>query len=174
MRWLRVKDVIKELSLEKVCFLADEEATEALGAAIGVASAADGLIFLQGNLGAGKTTFSRGVLRGLGHKGRVKSPTYTLVEPYSQDGWQVYHFDLYRLSDAEELEYMGMRDFLDERSLCLVEWPEKGEGFLPTADLMISLQTKLNGREACLVAQTDKGRKMLENLTLQERIVMKS
>jgi tRNA threonylcarbamoyladenosine biosynthesis protein TsaE len=69
---------------------------------------------------------------------------------------------------------MGMRDFLDERSLCLVEWPEKGEGFLPTADLMISLQTKLNGREACLVAQTDKGRKMLENLTLQERIVMKS
>lgn len=168
MKSLRVKDIFKELSLEKVCFLEDEEATEALGAAVGVASAADGLIFLQGNLGAGKTTFSRGVLRGLGHKGRVKSPTYTLVEPYSQNDWQVYHFDLYRLSDAEELEYMGMRDFLDERSLCLVEWPEKGAGFLPMADLLIRLQAQANGREACLVAQTAKGIQILEALTLKE------
>lgn len=165
---LRGKDEFKEWSLEKVCFLADEEATEALGAAVGIASAADGLVFLQGNLGAGKTTFSRGVLRGLGFKGRVKSPTYTLVEPYSQDDWQVYHFDLYRVSDAEELEYMGMRDFLDERSLCLVEWPEKGEGFLPVADVRITLQPQAEGREAHLVGQTDKGKRILESLIIKE------
>jgi tRNA threonylcarbamoyladenosine biosynthesis protein TsaE len=150
----------------KTCFLANEAETEALGAALGVASHADGLVYLQGNLGAGKTTFSRGLLRGLGFQGRVKSPTYTLVEPYSDAHWQVYHFDLYRLSDPEELEYVGMRDFLAERCLCLIEWPEKGQGFLPIPDLWVILQVQEGGRRISFEARTEKGREMLERLVI--------
>ena len=143
--------------------LADEEATLRAGKALGEVVLA-GVIFLEGNLGMGKTTLTRGLIQGLGHQGAVKSPTYTLVEPYQLDGRQIYHFDLYRLSEPEELEYMGIRDYFDQAALCLVEWAERGEGMLPTPDLEIKLEPLEQGRKLSLSAITAKGRDLLQHL----------
>ncbi len=143
--------------------LADEEATLRAGKALGEVMLA-GVIFLEGNLGMGKTTLTRGLIQGLGHQGAVKSPTYTLVEPYQLDGRQIYHFDLYRLSEPEELEYMGIRDYFDQDALCLVEWAERGEGMLPTPDLEIKLEPLEQGRKLSLSAMTAKGRDLLQHL----------
>ncbi len=143
--------------------LADEEATLRAGKALGEVMLA-GVIFLEGNLGMGKTTLTRGLIQGLGHQGAVKSPTYTLVEPYQLDGRQIYHFDLYRLSEPEELEYMGIRDYFDQEALCLVEWAERGEGMLPTPDLEIKLEPLEQGRKLSLSAMTAKGRDLLQHL----------
>ncbi|MFE8072173.1 tRNA (adenosine(37)-N6)-threonylcarbamoyltransferase complex ATPase subunit type 1 TsaE [Marinobacteraceae bacterium S3BR75-40.1] len=144
--------------------LADAAATEALGAALARAGGDGGLIFLRGQLGAGKTTLTRGVLRALGHPGNVKSPTYTLVEPYESIRPPVYHFDLYRLADPEELEFMGIRDYIQAEHLCLVEWPERGEAMLPVADLEIALAVSGEAREVCCRAGTARGEKMNRNL----------
>jgi tRNA threonylcarbamoyladenosine biosynthesis protein TsaE len=97
------------------------------------------ILHLQGELGVGKTTLVRGFLRALGHTGAVKSPTYTLVEPYQINGRKIYHFDFYRLAMPEELEYMGIRDYLTEDILMVIEWPERGGEFTPAADLQIQL-----------------------------------
>ncbi|WP_415878765.1 tRNA (adenosine(37)-N6)-threonylcarbamoyltransferase complex ATPase subunit type 1 TsaE [Methylomonas sp. TEB] len=115
------------------------EDTEALGAALWQALPAKCLLFLYGDLGAGKTTLVRGLLRAAGHTGAVKSPTYTLVEEYEVDGRRLFHFDLYRLKDPEELEWMGMDDYLNQNALCCIEWPQMGAGFLPNADVEVSL-----------------------------------
>ena len=143
--------------------LADEEATLRAGKVLGEVVLA-GVIFLEGNLGMGKTTLTRGLIQGLGHQRAVKSPTYTLVEPYQLDGRQIYHFDLYRLSEPEELEYMGIRDYFDQEALCLVEWAERGEGMLPTPDLEIKLEPLEQGRKLSLSAMTAKGRDLLQHL----------
>ena len=122
------------------------------------------LIALQGDLGAGKTTLSRGLLIGLGHVGAVKSPTYTLVEPYDLAMGQVCHFDFYRLQDPEELEYMGFRDYLVESRLCLIEWPERGVGFLPEADILIEIAQLDEGRKVTLSGQSEQAKKIISQL----------
>jgi tRNA threonylcarbamoyladenosine biosynthesis protein TsaE len=123
------------------------------------------VIFLNGDLGMGKTTLCRGILRAFGHKGPVKSPTYTLVEPYNFYSSIVYHFDLYRLGDPEELEYMGIRDYFDEdNTLCLLEWPEKGGQFLPKADIAINITLTPGGRIVELVGYSKAGDKLVKQL----------
>ena len=123
------------------------------------------VIFLNGDLGMGKTTLCRGILRAFGHKGPVKSPTYTLVEPYNFDSSIVYHFDLYRLGDPEELEYMGIRDYFNDDCCCFIEWPEKGVGLLAKADLIINITYQDEQRSIHLKAETAHGETILLALT---------
>lgn len=118
-------------------------------------------LYLQGELGAGKTTFARGLLRGLGYSGLVKSPTYALVEPYEAGGRRIYHFDLYRLAAPEELEALGGRDYFAEGDLCLVEWPERAEGVLPPPDLLLRLSLAGTGRELDCEARAPAGERCL-------------
>lgn len=142
---------------ELTLHLADEEAMVAFGGHLARITQGHGLIFLEGDLGAGKTTLSRGIIRGLGHTGAVKSPTFTLVEPYEIGDIRAYHFDLYRLVDPEELEFMGIRDYFDEDALCLIEWPQQGAGFLPKADLTITIRPHNTGRALTLSPQGSRG-----------------
>lgn len=123
------------------------------------------MIELRGELGAGKTTLSRAIIQFLGHEGAVKSPTYTLVEPYEHIQPPVYHFDLYRISDPDELHYLGVESYFNESSLCLVEWPERGGGLLPEADLVITLEHTVPGRRISVNACSDKGHSVLECLS---------
>lgn len=127
--------------------LPDEAATAAAGAALAPAvKGRAGVIALSGELGAGKTTFVRGLLRALGHRGAVRSPTYTLVEPYDVDGHRVLHLDLYRLAGAADLTALGLREELDGKTLLLVEWPERAEGALPAPDLSLTFEHAPDGR----------------------------
>ena len=132
--------------------LADEAATLAFAALFAPHLRHGAVVYLQGDLGAGKTTFSRGLLQAMGHQGNVKSPTYTLVEPYIVADQQIFHFDLYRLRDPEELEFMGIRDYFTKGNLCLIEWPERGYGLLADADLDLRLQIDQNQRQLCVTA----------------------
>ena len=145
--------------------IADTQAMETLGAQLAGCAGEQGLVVhLSGDLGVGKTTLVRGMLRGLGHKGPVRSPTYTLVEPYEIGPRQVYHLDLYRLGDAEELEWIGIRDLLDADSLALIEWPERGAGVLPPADLEVQIEYRGEGRQLALVGKSDAGDRVIRQL----------
>ena len=156
-------------------FLADEAATVAVGDCLAKVlqwqdqqqQPKQALVtYLHGDLGAGKTTLTRGFVRGMGHQGNVKSPTYTLVEPYELPPWQVYHFDLYRLADAEELEFMGIRDYFSENCCCFIEWPEKGAGLLANADLIINIVYQEEQRVINLRACSPRGEAVLQQFTV--------
>lgn len=116
------------------------------------------VIYLEGDLGAGKTTLTRGILRGLGFGGRVKSPTYTLVESYAVSNLYLYHFDLYRFADPEEWEDAGFRDYFNPQSVCLIEWADKAEGFLPPPDWIIFLAPEGDGRRARIETCSELGK----------------
>jgi tRNA threonylcarbamoyladenosine biosynthesis protein TsaE len=139
----------------------DEAAMVVLGATLAEACEPGAVVYLCGGLGMGKTTLSRGVVQGLGHRGAVKSPTYTLVEPYQFGELEVFHFDLYRLGDPTELEFMGIRDYFGPHSFCLVEWPERGYGVLPPADLAITIAAAGSGRSLQVQARSDAGERIL-------------
>jgi tRNA threonylcarbamoyladenosine biosynthesis protein TsaE len=152
---------------ELIVNLVGEEAMMGFGARLAAVTGAVGVIFLEGDLGAGKTTLSRGLIRGLGHVGAVKSPTFTLVEPYEIGNLRAYHFDLYRLVDPEELEYLGIRDYLEEDALCLIEWPERGAGFLPKPDMTITIRPQAQGRSLLLSPQGSRGEAWCAALALE-------
>jgi tRNA threonylcarbamoyladenosine biosynthesis protein TsaE len=142
----------------------DEAATLALGAALARVLRPGLAIWLSGDLGAGKTTLVRGLLRALNYSGRVKSPTFTLVEIYAFSSFNLYHFDLYRFVDPGEWEDAGFRDYFNQASVCLVEWPEKGDGVLPSPDVEIRLDFDEDGRVAQLTGMTEAGRQCMERL----------
>lgn len=192
----------------------DENAMTELGAKLAKAAIPGTIIYLDGDLGAGKTTLVRGFLRSLGYSGAVKSPTFTIVEPYSLENnkfynyneleddlkpdnnnnsvtvsilgnslepanshgtanshkpvkshaQRIYHFDLYRLEDPEELEYIGIRDYLDGQAIALIEWPEKGYGVLPRADLIIKITHLSQGRKVELLSQSENGAVIVSKL----------
>jgi tRNA threonylcarbamoyladenosine biosynthesis protein TsaE len=139
----------------------------ALGGALGTVGGGALVIGIEGELGAGKTTLVGGILAGVGIAGAIRSPTYTLIEPYEAAGLQLYHIDLYRLSGPREVEALGMRDLLDERAVLLIEWPSRGAGALPSADLSVSIEYQGPGEQSRLLrahANSSTGDKLLEQI----------
>ena len=157
------------MTTDTLCLDVNTEAdTQELGERLAQGLRLGGIIYLEGDLGAGKTTLSRFLIQALGHSGSVKSPTYTLVEPYQIGELAVYHFDLYRLSDPEELEFMGIRDYFADGVVCLIEWPERGGDRIPAADLVVTLNRVKDGnnlRQAQIKAIGKKGQNLLGELT---------
>lgn len=148
----------------KTIQIADESAMFDLAGQLASLNLKRAVVYLFGNLGAGKTTFVRGFLRQLGYLKAVKSPTYTLVEPYSFEGFNLFHFDLYRLHNPKELDFIGLDDYFNDNSICFIEWPEKGAGWLPEPDLSCYIESKKVGREVKLVANTALGSDILKRL----------
>ena len=145
-------------------FLPDTEQTERLGRLLAQLHPAPAVIYLSGDLGAGKTTFSRGFIHACGHRGAVKSPTYTLIEPYELPVCKVFHLDLYRLHDPAELDFLGLEDLLAEAGVCLIEWPERAGAHLPPAELIISLQHANGARCVRLTAHQPRAEAWLQSL----------
>jgi len=144
------------------------EAMEEFGRQLGQNCKEGTRIYLRGDLGTGKTTLVRGFLRARGYAGKVKSPTYTLVEPYELAGIDIFHFDLYRLDHADELAYIGYRDYFGAQSIILLEWPEKADGLLVSPDLLVIIHMADQGRQLEIQGQSATGQKLL--LTIQQVI----
>jgi tRNA threonylcarbamoyladenosine biosynthesis protein TsaE len=143
--------------------LADETATLALGAALATGMQPGLVVWLDGDLGAGKTTLVRGLLRALGDTGPVKSPTYALVEIHVVSGLNLYHFDFYRFNQPEEYLDAGLDEYFADDGICLVEWPERASPYLPAADLHIRLTVEGEGRLASLESGSERGAQCLTN-----------
>ena len=144
--------------------LTSEKEMLGLGAILARLLRGEGVIHLSGGLGVGKTTLCRGILRAMGHLGAVKSPTFTLVEPYQISGSEVYHFDLYRLADPSELEYVGIDEYFGKSKLCLIEWPERGIGHLPRHDLEITIDVLGEKRIIGVRSNSQSGEKICTQL----------
>lgn len=166
--------ILHPMNSQQQIDLVDEQATLNFGSRLALATQAEqagvgdivegvgaahlgGIIYLQGDLGAGKTTLTRGFMRAFGYSGAVKSPTYTLVEPYEFELCNIYHFDLYRLADPEEVSYLGTDEYFAPANLCLIEWAEKGAKWLPQADLLIEIGAEGTGRRLSCQSLTEKG-----------------
>ena len=150
------------MTTKKELFLADESQQIALAKIVAQHLKSSFVMLLKGDLGVGKTTFARGFVQASGFDGVVKSPTYTIVEPYPIDANRMcYHFDLYRLADPEELEFTGARDYFNDNDVCLVEWPENAEGFLPPADWICEFSHYNEGRNLVISAMTEKGESLM-------------
>lgn len=149
-------------TVRRRCHLADEAATLAFGAKLAQELKPGMTFYLEGDLGAGKTTLVRGLLRALGHSGRVRSPTYTLAETYSLPAFELYHYDLYRMQDPREWLDAGFRDATDGRAVSLIEWPEKAAGWLPAPDVIIRLAITDDAREIECEATSPRGAHYLE------------
>ena len=150
--------------MNHVLRLADTAATEALGRALATTLPEQAVVYLEGDLGAGKTTLARALLQSLGVRGAVRSPTYTLIERYTPPSGDVAHLDLYRIADPEELYFLGLDDLATSVRLWLIEWPERGRGALPRPDLKLQLAVSTPGREARLTAVSEVGRGWIEAL----------
>jgi tRNA threonylcarbamoyladenosine biosynthesis protein TsaE len=151
--------------------LPDPDATDALGAALAATRPPRAVVFLHGDLGAGKSTLARALLRTLGVRGAIRSPTYTLIEPYRLDsGDEAVHLDLYRIAAAGELDFLGLDALSAQASLWLVEWPERGAGALPQADLLVHLETEGDGRVAVLEGRSETGREWLERAAMKHNL----
>ena len=142
----------------------DEDAMTGLAAALAGALQAPLVVYLQGDLGSGKTTFARALIQALGFPGRVKSPTYGLLEHYATDHFQVLHLDLYRIEKPGEMEFLGIEDLFDERTVLMIEWPERGVGALPEADLVIQFDHQGARRKLQLEARTTAARPLLAEI----------
>lgn len=160
----RVPEAPRRLSLE----LEDEVASLGLGQRLAATLPVRAVVHLQGDLGAGKTTLARALLRALGVEGAIKSPTYTLIERYPVEGGEVAHLDLYRIADPEELSFLGLDELADSARLWLVEWAERGAAFLPSPDLRIRLAVAGAGRRADLEALSEEGARWLIELSAQK------
>ncbi|WP_257387635.1 tRNA (adenosine(37)-N6)-threonylcarbamoyltransferase complex ATPase subunit type 1 TsaE [Tahibacter caeni] len=147
--------------VESELHLADENAVAALAVALAPVLVEGGVIHLHGDLGAGKTTFARALIAALGVSGRIKSPTYSLIESYRAGGLSIHHLDLYRIADAGELEWLGLDEIADGASLILVEWPERGGAALPRPDLVLEFAYAPVGRRLALRPQSPRGRSWL-------------
>lgn len=146
--------------------LPDAESQTAFGKRLAAILPSQMVIHLHGDLGTGKTTLARGILRGLGYQGPARSPTYTLIEPYEIGPRRVYHLDLYRLADPEELDYLGLRDLLGEAAIWLVEWPERAAGLLPAADLTIRIEYQREGRRLTLSPCNERTQELIGSLSV--------
>lgn len=142
----------------------DDTVMRLLGGKLALACRDDAVIYLRGELGAGKTTLVRGFIHGMGYRGTVKSPTYTLIEPYEAGERRIYHLDLYRVKDADELNYLALRDLAEDHAVMLVEWPERGTGLLPPADIVIDIEYLGSERRLRLVPQSPVGLTVLTAL----------
>jgi tRNA threonylcarbamoyladenosine biosynthesis protein TsaE len=145
-------------------YLPEEPNTLAFGAELARHLQPGMVVYLSGELGAGKTTLARGILRGLGYAGRVKSPSYTLVEPYKLSRLYLYHFDFYRFASPQELGEAGFKEHFNPDSVCLVEWPENAAGLLPAADIRSTMKVAGSGRQLEIDADTETGRRCVEQL----------
>ncbi|URJ30631.1 tRNA (adenosine(37)-N6)-threonylcarbamoyltransferase complex ATPase subunit type 1 TsaE [Candidatus Blochmannia vicinus (nom. nud.)] len=149
-----------------VLTLSDESKTLLLGAALASVCVRSCVVYLNGYVGSGKSVFCKGFLHALGHVGHINSPTYTLIESYILTHWHVYHFDFYRLTSSEELEYMGIRDYFDGHAVCLIEWPKQGMGFLPTEDIAVTMNYHdcKESRKVVIESFSNLGHRMLDDL----------